>query len=65
MPFPNTAQVLLAPETQKALSLSTAALIWGAVSQVEVLMEIVDRVCDGQSSDGRTVTKFSAATNFF
>jgi hypothetical protein len=46
MPFLNTAQVLLAPETQKALSLSTAAIIWGAVSQVDVLMEIVDRVCD-------------------
>jgi len=40
------AQALLSPEIQKALSLPTAALILGAVSEVETLMEIVDRVCD-------------------
>ena len=40
------AQALLAPETQEALSLPTAALILGAVSQAETVMEIVDRVCD-------------------
>lgn len=37
---------LLTPETQKALSLPLAAVILGAVSQAETVMEIVDRVCD-------------------
>ena len=46
MPSLKIAQDLLAPETQKALSLPTAALILVAVSQVEAVMEIVDRVCD-------------------
>lgn len=46
MPSLELAQTLLAPETQKALSLPMAALILGAVSQVESVMEIVDRVCD-------------------
>jgi hypothetical protein len=40
------AQALLTPETQKAFSLPMTALILGAVSQVETVMEIVDRVCD-------------------
>jgi hypothetical protein len=44
MPSFKTAQALPAPETQKALSLPMAALILGAVSQVEKVMEIVDRV---------------------
>lgn len=46
MPSLKIAQQLLAPETQEALSLSTAALILGAVSQADTIMEIVDRVCD-------------------
>ena len=39
-------RALLSPETRKALSLPTAALILGALSQVENLVELVDRVCD-------------------
>lgn len=46
MPSLEVAQVLLGFETQKALSLPMAAVIFGAVSQVETVMEIVDRVCD-------------------
>src|SRR5437868_10328028 len=38
MPSPEIAQALLAPETQKALSLPMAALIFGALSQVETVM---------------------------
>ena len=40
------AHALLAPETQKALSLPMTALILGVVSQVEALIELADRVCD-------------------
>jgi hypothetical protein len=39
-------RALLSPETRKVLSLPTAALILGALSQVENLVELVDRVCD-------------------
>jgi hypothetical protein len=46
MPSLEVAQALLGFETQKALSLPMAAAIFGAVSQVETVMEIVDRVCD-------------------
>jgi hypothetical protein len=46
MPSLDVAQALLALETPKALSLPMAAVILGAVSQVETVMEIVDRVCD-------------------
>ena len=46
MPSLKMAQLLLEPETQKALSLPMAALILGAVAQVDTLMEIVDRVCN-------------------
>ena len=52
MPSPEIAQALLAPQTQKALSLPIAALIFGALSQVDTLMEIVDRVCDPYFSGG-------------
>lgn len=45
MPSPEIADALLALETQKALSLPVAALILGAVSQVETLIELADRVC--------------------
>jgi hypothetical protein len=46
MPSPKIMDALLALETQKALSLPVAALILGAVSQVETLIELADRVCD-------------------
>lgn len=46
MPSPKIAETLFALETQKALSLPVAALILGAVSQVEALIELADRVCD-------------------
>jgi hypothetical protein len=39
-------RALLSTETQEALSLSTAALILGALSQVENLIELAERVCD-------------------
>jgi len=46
MPSPKIVDALLALETQKALSRPMAALILGAVSQVEALIELADRVCD-------------------
>ena len=46
MPSPRITDALQALETQKALSLPMAALILGAVSQVEALIELVDRVYD-------------------
>ena len=46
MPSPKIAPVIVASETQTALSLPMAALILGAVSQSETIMEVVDRVCD-------------------
>jgi len=36
----------LDPETRKALSLPLAALITGALSQVETTIELANRVCD-------------------
>ena len=39
-------RALLSAETRKALSLPTATLILGALSQIENLVELVDRVCD-------------------
>jgi len=46
MPSPKIVDALLALETQKNLSRPMAALILGAVSQVESLIELADRVCD-------------------
>ena len=46
MPSPKIVDTLLALETQKALTRPMAALILGAVSQVEALIELADRVCD-------------------
>jgi hypothetical protein len=37
---------LMDPETRKALSLPMAALITGALSQVEATIELTNRVCD-------------------
>jgi hypothetical protein len=39
-------QALLHPETRNALSLPLAALITGALSQVETTIELANRVCD-------------------
>jgi len=39
-------QAFLEPETRKALSLPLAALITGALSQVEATIELTNRVCD-------------------
>jgi len=36
----------LEPETRKVLSLPLAALITGALSQVEATIELTNRVCD-------------------
>jgi hypothetical protein len=47
---------LLQPETSNALSLPLAALIAGALSQVETTIEIANRVCDSvfyRSVEGR------------
>ncbi len=46
MPSLEIVHALLAPETQKTVSLPMAALILGAVSQVENLIELAERVCD-------------------
>jgi hypothetical protein len=47
-------RALLSTETQKALSLSTAALILGALSQVENLIELAERVYDPAVRDSAT-----------
>ena len=69
MPSLKIAQALLSPETQKALKalpLPTAALILGALSQVETVMEIVDRVCDplfrGAVEAARTIDPHASVT---
>ena len=46
MPSPKIVDALLELDTQKVPSLPVAALILGAVSQVDGLIEVVDRVCD-------------------
>lgn len=46
MPSPKIIDTLLALETQKTMSLPVAALILGAMSQVESLIELADRVCE-------------------
>lgn len=43
---PITSDAFVAPETQDALSLPMAVLILRAVSQVESLIELTDRVCN-------------------
>jgi hypothetical protein len=45
-PSLKVAHALLQPEARKALSLPLAALITGALSQVETTIEIANRVCD-------------------
>jgi hypothetical protein len=46
MPSLEIARAILSTETQKTLSLPTAVLILGALSQVETLIELAERVCD-------------------
>lgn len=43
---PEISHVLLSIQTQETLSVPTAALIFGALSQVENLIELAERVCD-------------------
>src|SRR5215467_12591261 len=61
MPSLEIAHALLTPETQKALSPPMAALILGAVSQAETVMEIVGRVCDPYFCGGALKTANSKA----
>ena len=52
MPYEPSLKVVhafLDPETPKALSLPLAALITGALSQVESTIELTNRVCDSVS----------------
>lgn len=56
---PETVHALLAPETQRAVSLPMAALILGAVSQVENLIELAERVCDPVFRGSTTMTDSS------
>jgi hypothetical protein len=49
MPYQPSLKVVhafLNPQTPKALSLPLAALITGALSQVETTIELTNRVCD-------------------
>ena len=62
MPSPKIVDALLALETQKTLSRPMAALILGAVSQVEGLIELADRVCDPVFSMGRINLDLSLKT---
>jgi hypothetical protein len=60
MPSLKIARVLLAPDTQEALSLPITALILGAVSQVDSLMELADRICDPIFRRSIKATTYSA-----
>ncbi len=44
-PSLKTVHAFLEPETRKVLSLPLAALITGALSQVEATIELTNRVC--------------------
>jgi len=50
----------LDPEAHKALSLPLAALITGALSQVEATIELTNRVCDSVFHRLRNTTPDSA-----
>jgi hypothetical protein len=43
---PEISPALLAIQTQESLSVPTAALIFGALSKVENLIELAERICD-------------------
>jgi hypothetical protein len=62
---PQIADALLTLETQKALPLPMTALILGAVSQVEALIELADRVCDPVFRNSiMTTTKSGSLSGF-
>jgi hypothetical protein len=46
MPSPEIVHALLSIQTQETLSVPTAALILGALSQVDNLIELAERVCN-------------------
>jgi hypothetical protein len=50
------ARALLSTETQKGLSLPTAVLILGALSQVENLIDLAERICDPLVRRSTTMT---------
>jgi hypothetical protein len=56
MPSPEIANALLELEKQHTLSLPMAALILGALSQVEALIELADRVRKSGISSPSTQT---------
>ena len=49
----------LDPETRKALSVPLAALITGALSQVETTIELANRVCDSVFRRSSKTTTYS------
>jgi hypothetical protein len=53
----------LDPETPKALSLPLAALITGALSQVQITMELTNRVCDSVFQRSIKTTTDSAVSS--
>jgi hypothetical protein len=50
------ARALLSTETQQNLSLPTAVLILGALSQVESLIDLAERICDPLLRRSTTMT---------
>jgi hypothetical protein len=63
MSSPKIARVFLAPEPQTDLSLPVAALIFGAVWQVETLIELADRVCEPVFHRSKKATTDAAVAN--
>jgi hypothetical protein len=57
------ALAFLVPETRKALSLPVAALIVGALPQVETIMELTNRVCDRYFTALSTTTDAARGQN--
>jgi hypothetical protein len=45
-PSPEVLRSLLHADTRQVVSLSMAAMITGALSQVETIIELTNRVCD-------------------
>jgi hypothetical protein len=45
-PSPKMIRAFLDPDTRQVVSLSMAAMITGALSQVESIVELTNRVCD-------------------
>jgi len=61
MPSPEIARALLSTESQQTLSLPTAALILGALSQVESLIELAEAICNPVF--GRSTAMIDSAQN--